>query len=919
MLRFSILSCMPNRFLFCLSLSLILGAHAFPALSEQGLKVGSTGLATPAIDFDTFQTGGEQGEHLISPDSEDFPENPEGRATNLKMASASRASLEEVQIIGRSTRNGEDKLYIEKLMTDAYINVLSNKEISNNGDSNVAQALIRLPSVSLVNEEFVYIRGLGERYASSYLNKASVPSPDLTRDVLPLNIFPTSVLSSLVVQKAYTVDRPASFGGGAIDVRTLKAPKEFQVKIDLDLGANLDSSEGYKGHPSYTTEFGSRNASQRELPTTVMEVLATTNGQLSPHSIARISNSPIEQARELNRELASSFNRDFDIASLSPDPDYSIGISGGDYYSLHGQQGESGIGFLAQISLEQKQTHHNSNHRAVSNSESNFSNTDESEKEINLTTYISINSDIDYANQLSLNYLFLRNTVDTTYIEDIYHATFSENQIQRDFWLRYEQRDLQLWQVSGEHGSPGNFQIDWNVSRGSVDNIIPSELNLTSRVNFDPQTGAQTSNFISNKLANTELAYTDLSDILISYAVNMRLPLDADNQYTLEFGFDGTNQFRNLDSHEFLLGSNENQIQINDNRLLANLFTEEDNAVLVDYRDQASESFSASTHHLGFYLLGIFPLVDHWRLNAGLRWERYRQRNQLRDPITLNGVGNVSVLEEVTIHPALNFVYSVEKNNWSDTYQLRLAYSVTVVRPDLREISSATYVDPVTKARVTGNINVTPSIVENYDVSSTWQFDSKEFFGLVFFYKGIANPIETFDAPTSDNDTSSRQSQQIANAKSAYLYGMEIQGRVNLHHESLFFQSNLTLMQSELTASVDSFSPTNLRRKLTNASDYTVNLILGYESENDEHNVRLSYNLFGERLHYAGRNGTPDALEQPINWLNFNYLYHIDNNFDLNFRLTNILDENVVIQRLGQDVFRSNIGREFSLGFSWRY
>ena len=84
----------------------------------------------------------------------------------------------------------------------------------------MAAALRRVPGLTLVQDKYVYIRGLGERYSQSTLNRAQIPSPDLTRNVIPLDIFPTSIVESLRVQKAWAPNLPANFAGGNVDIRT---------------------------------------------------------------------------------------------------------------------------------------------------------------------------------------------------------------------------------------------------------------------------------------------------------------------------------------------------------------------------------------------------------------------------------------------------------------------------------------------------------------------------------------------------------------------------------------------------------------------------------------------------------------------------------------------------------------------------
>jgi len=88
-------------------------------------------------------------------------------------------------------------------------NVLGAEAISRAGDSDAAGALKRVTGLTLVDGQFVYVRGLGERYSSTLLNEANVPSPDPTRRVVPLNLFPADILASVIVTKSYEANLPA--------------------------------------------------------------------------------------------------------------------------------------------------------------------------------------------------------------------------------------------------------------------------------------------------------------------------------------------------------------------------------------------------------------------------------------------------------------------------------------------------------------------------------------------------------------------------------------------------------------------------------------------------------------------------------------------------------------------------------------
>ena len=148
--------------------------------------------------------------------------------------------IEEVIVTGRYKAAATD-IVSERLESSVPVDMLDAALIARVGDSNVASALRRLPGVTLVQNQFVYVRGLGERYSSTQLNGAIIPSPDLTRNVLPLNIFPAEIIDSLSVSKGYSPELPAGFGGGNIDIRTKAIPEDSQFSVTINTGWNTES------------------------------------------------------------------------------------------------------------------------------------------------------------------------------------------------------------------------------------------------------------------------------------------------------------------------------------------------------------------------------------------------------------------------------------------------------------------------------------------------------------------------------------------------------------------------------------------------------------------------------------------------------------------------------------------------------
>ena len=109
--------------------------------------------------------------------------------------------------------------------TTQVISVLSTEDIARTGEGDIAGALGRVTGLSVVGGGFVYVRGLGDRYSLALLNGSPLPSPEPLRRAVPLDLFPTDVIASSLVQKTYSANFPGEFGGGVINLTTLAVPR----------------------------------------------------------------------------------------------------------------------------------------------------------------------------------------------------------------------------------------------------------------------------------------------------------------------------------------------------------------------------------------------------------------------------------------------------------------------------------------------------------------------------------------------------------------------------------------------------------------------------------------------------------------------------------------------------------------------
>ena len=123
----------------------------------------------------------------------------------------------------------------EKRSTSEISNVINSTEMSDAGDSNIAEALKRVSGLSLVKDKYIFVRGLGDRYSSALLDGSSIASPEPLSRVVPLDLFPTNILESVLVQKTFSPEYPGNFGGGVVNLRTVAVPEASFTDFSFSL------------------------------------------------------------------------------------------------------------------------------------------------------------------------------------------------------------------------------------------------------------------------------------------------------------------------------------------------------------------------------------------------------------------------------------------------------------------------------------------------------------------------------------------------------------------------------------------------------------------------------------------------------------------------------------------------------------
>lgn len=869
-----------------------------------------------------------------------------------EQAIADNSVMEEVVV--KATRlQGSAAAVIEERRNQAFVaDILGAEQISKTGDSDAASALRRVTGLTLVDGKYIYVRGLGERYSSARLNGANIPSPDLTRNVIPLDIIPSSIIESLSVQKSYSPSMPAAFGGGAIDIRTKSVPSDFVANIELGLAYDESSSDGYTYNRQgdglsselanaivqYKGDFSLRNIILRD---NLADTANATRG---------------EQASAINQNLLKTLPRNMVMKDESLNPAYNVKASLGNAFDEGYFGGQ--IGLLAAISYDNKSQFAHKKSAVVSeNFSENCSETLLTNEQITNACYNTVKTsqvttenerlsavfNVGYKldnHQLSWSNIYLEDNEDESVIGvtespngSTVDTIFGNGQAQRSHEFNFEERSLEIMQFSGKHTfiDYAGLGFDWQYTNSQAKTDIPTDVKYKFIDTYID--GAYQNSAITGDDNRVIYSYLSLEDDVKSYSGNITLPLYfSDLEVEFKAGYDFSDKGRYYSTSSFTVNNNSGvKIGVNNgSETLLNITNYlsdtllDNNNILVDFNEptapDADDYMAGQKIDAGY---GAFDLIyqGKWRLSGGVRYEEFKQTSLATSSLIFTQadldifyseekIQNGSIIED-DFFTALAFTYM------GDNYQFRLGYGETVVRPDLREVVPVAYYDPLTDIRTIGRVGLQSSPIKNYDARYEYYTDTGDNYSVGAFYKNITKPIESVLSIGDEDYTLS-----FINGETAKVYGMEAEWLHDLTWlaDGFFTSGNITLSDSEV--SIDPAFAGNLThptKRMTGHSKYVVNLQLNYDSANGNHSSSLVYNAFGERIVASGVGGRADALEQPFHSLDAVYTYYPDFNSKIKVKVKNLLGEDQQVTQSDITVRSKDIGTIVSLSYSYDF
>ena len=799
----------------------------------------------------------------------------------------------------------------EKRDTSEISSTLSSESMSIAGDSEASDALKRVTGLSLVKGKYVYVRGLGERYSSALLNGVLLPSPEPLKRVVPFDIFPTSILDNVLVQKTYSAQYPGEFGGGVIDMRTKLIPNEefYELSVSTTYDSLATGTEGdiMAGYDDDWTGF---DTGYRDLP----ESLAPLYENSDFISLATASYFEIQSAAQgfsgqwlpEKEEFAADIGFDFAYGNSFRLENYgNLGViisagydSSNDYQpdiSRTNYSRGTGDALVAMDQYEVKK----------------------SNKQVDTNLLTTIGWDINNQNYLQFTGLIVRKTDNRLTVSEgrNVEADFNERRTKME-WV---ERSITSSTLSGKHDFDNGLSIDWRTSFATGKRNSPFEREYF----YEFQNGAYE---FSRRQDSNYTNFSWLNDNSNETAIDFMYPIETDNIIAnFKFGLKTLEKERDTDVKRYaflpdftngaLFADRDFRRQPINVIMNPQNFRYDRTGLVLTELSLNTDRYEGEMTVDAWYVSFESDITEKLSVSIGARNEE-----SLLETNTLTFFGGSDVVQSTDeldkLLPALTATYQL-----NESMQVRFGMSETISRPMFREMSPVLFVNFETDRLERGFEGIKSSEIENLDLRYEWYFGFDEFLTISYFTKDFINPIEqVLEAAATSSYVSYR------NALSAELQGAEFEFQKQfgelISGYDFFGKINYTVTDSNAVTNPEFITLSSYDdRPLVGQPDNILNIQFGYYGSDDSR-LSVIYNDVGNRIRELGSDVIPNVMEDLPETLDMVYkktFRAFDGNLDLTIKLRNLLEEPYEALQ-GDRVFETySTSSSISIGLKYSY
>jgi hypothetical protein len=763
----------------------------------------------------------------------------------LTMKAFTETVVVQAQAVDLATSSAEAQL-IERKQAPVITDNIGSQEMKDNGDRNAAAAMERVTGVSVVDNSYVFVRGLGERYSNTTLSGSVIPTTEPDKKVVPLDMFPTGLIDSVQVSKSYSPDKSAEFAGGLVQIVPIKLPSQPVVDFSYGIGYFTTAT----GDDIPLSPLGSRDVwgydnGSRALPAGIPSTKIVRQGIYTPD--VGFSSNQITEYGKLFENIWRPVN--------------DSGAPGQTWSGTFGNRFRN-FGVVASVNHSYREQYIDEDRRFYRIGDADT---------LEATSDYHIQTGTQRA-QLGIvaNFSYQFSTNQRLSFENFYTHTghdegrFFEGQNldnardYRNSRLQFIEEGLFSNALSGEHffQNLSNSRLDWraNFARASRDEPDLRETLYERALNSAPNVVYT----YADESQSGFRMFNTLDDDTVDVAVNWATLSNARGKPTqYKFGFNYVDRNRDFLSRRFHYIPITTQKADAGNLLFDNtlppeqIFVESNigTAMRLNEETRPTDAYKGDQTTTSAYGMVDLSLSGRARLIVGARVEGFDQTVTTQDPFGLFQREVQAQNNNTDFFPAVNFVLGATANS-----NIRLSYSTTVNRPEFRELAEFEFTDVVGNRAVKGNSDLQRALIQNID--GRWEMftGSRGVVAASVFYKYFDKPIERVVIASANPIVTFQNSDNARN------FGIELElGRQLGSH--FFVNANYTFVDSKITLSPEQLGvQTSAERSLAGQSENLFNI--GGEAFFGGFSSRVLYNFFGDRISDVGANEAPDIVEQ---------------------------------------------------------
>jgi len=753
-------------------------------------------------------------------------------------------------------------------------------------DSKVSDVFKRVTGISVVDNRFVVVRGLNDRYNFALLNGLPLPSSESDKKAFSFDIFPSNMVDNLLVIKTASPDLPCEFAGGLIDINTSE-PKDKKTN-SLQLGTTYNRITTFKNFTTYDggkydlLGFGVNERSLPDLPNTI--------------NFSTLS-------RDDKSELAKMMDFNWGTKIKTALPNTSIQYTLSNKIKL---EDKNTFGYLFTYNYQNNLSFNKVTRREFEEQATGVV----LKMELNDSLFTQ---NILHSGMLNLSYSKNQTTIKFKNIysvnsEDKLNVRKGVRELDNDprqwerstnFW--YTENKLYTNQLLGTHKYK-NLIIDWGLGYSNVRRNIPNLRRVVYRKY----------SYYEDDTTEQYVAIIQQNGTIPTAAGNMFWSNSNENMYSSRYDFKyivkekhnikfgGWNQIRTKEFTSRNFGFSQYKpagSSFNSNLLLlpeTELFSYENMGLLsngqggfkLDEATSVDDNYDATSFLNSLYVLGDFKF-GKLKTVGGVRFESYKQQfHYIEFGSNLDKTIDTTVIDFL---PSLNLIYDI-----TNKFRLRGSISQTVSRPEFRELAPFNFYNFVQDNIISGNPNLLRTKITNADFRFEWYAGKGQIVTLSGFYKNFDNPIEIINR----TGTSGAPELYFSNINNANSFGGELEFRLllstltkseNKIFDNLTLYSNLSLIKSMVN--MDEIIGSGGNRPLQGQSPYIVNSGLFYSTENL--NFTLSYNVIGPRIYIVGNTQEPSVWENGRNVIDFQVSKTIKN-FEIKLNVKDVISQKLL-------------------------